>query len=367
MYPALSVAEVLAADGDEVSFIGTPTGVEARLATGAGLPFRGLSAAGFDRSRPATLVTSSLRVLASAVRAWGWFGKERPDVVMGFGGYVSIPVGLAASWRGIPLVLHEQNSVPGLANRFLSRHAASVCVTYESSARYLAKAKRVEVTGNPVRAEVLAAERSRARDALGIAEDALMVLAFGGSQGARHINTALVHSRAAVLDRPDVIMVHVAGPLEREATAEALEAAGGDGGGRWRVLGYLDDMPSWLAAADLVIARAGATSIAEITARGIPAVLVPFPYATDDHQTRNAAAVREAGGAVVVSDSELDGPAFVTELERLLGDAGLRATMAAASRSVGRPQAARLVAEQARDAATRRDAGDEGGRGRALS
>ena len=351
MYPALTVAEQFAAGPDEVVFVGTPDGLEARIVPAAGVAFRPLPAAGFDRARPWTLVTSSLRIAASTARAWRWLGAERPDAVLGFGGYVSIPVGLAAALRRIPLVLHEQNSVPGIANRYLSRFASAVAVTYEESAARFAHPDRVVLTGNPVRRAVLDADRVGGRAALGLPPDALVLLVFGGSRGARHLNTALVALRERLLTVPGLQVIHVAGKAEVESVRAALYKAGGDAGGRWRVLAYLEDMGSALAACDLVVARAGATSIAEITALGVPSVLVPYPYATDDHQTKNARALVDHGAAELVADPDLDGQRFGDVVVGLLGDKARRATMSAASRELGRPDAASRVADLARSAA----------------
>lgn len=351
VYPALSVAALLVAEGDRVQFVGTPGGLEARLVPEAGIPFHALDASGFDRSRPWTLVTSSVRIFASAFAASRLLTRLRPDVVMGFGGYVSIPVGVAAILRRVPLVIHEQNSVPGLANRFLSKWATATALTYESSQGLISRPERATVTGNPVRLPVLNAQREAGRAALGVPPNALMLLAFGGSRGARHLNRALVGLRDRILSHGDVFVLHVAGSLDFADTTETLLAAGG-GDDRWLVLEYLDDMPSALAAADVIVSRAGATSIAEITSRGVPAVLVPYPYATDDHQTTNAEAVANAGGAVVVADADLDEPVFGDAVERLLGDSALRANMAAASKAVGRPDAAERVVALAREAAS---------------
>ena len=352
MYPALAVAGVLAAEHDDVLFVGTPDGLEARLVPEAGVVFRGLRARGFDRSRPWTLVTSSLRIAASTVTAWRWFGADRPDAVLGFGGYVSIPVGFAALLRGIPLVLHEQNSVPGMANRVLSRWAKHVAVTYEESAVLLAHPDRVAVTGNPVREAVSGSRRDAGRRALGLPADDRVLLVFGGSRGARHLNSALIAIRARLVGEGDLYIIHVAGAAEAPAVQAALSAAGGDAAGRWRVLEYLDDMGSALAAADLVVARAGATSIAEITALGLPAVLVPYPYATDDHQTKNARTMVAHGAAELVADSELDDERFGDILLGILGDAVRRATMSDASRALGRPDAANRVVALLRESGT---------------
>jgi UDP-N-acetylglucosamine--N-acetylmuramyl-(pentapeptide) pyrophosphoryl-undecaprenol N-acetylglucosamine transferase len=296
-------------------------------------------------------VTSSAGIAVSALRAWRWLGAERPDAVIGFGGYVSVPVGLAAVLRGIPLVLHEQNSVPGLANRVLSRWASVVGVTYEESLAGLARPERAVLTGNPVRPEVLTATRAKGRRAMRVDEDATLLLVFGGSRGARHLNNAIIalSTRLAAIDGLTIALV--AGPSEAAAVTTALEGLSPGVRGAVRVFDYVSDMGSAIAAADLVVARAGATSIAELTALGAPCVLVPYPFATDDHQTTNAAAMVAHGAAVLVADSDLDGERFGDELVALIEDPERRATMSAASRALGRPDAGHRVASIAREAA----------------
>lgn len=322
---------------DEVTFVGSPNGLEARLVPEAGVRFVGLPARGFDRSRPLSLVTSSLLLAVSTVRALWLLLRRRPDVVVGFGGYASIPVGVAAATLGVPLVLHEQNSVAGLANRQLSRWACAVATTYEASTAGLRHPERAVLTGNPVRPEIVSSTREEGRARLGLGPDELVLLVFGGSRGARHLNDATVALYPRLRTVPRLRVLHVAGRIEAASVVERLAALGGDT--RYRVLDYLDDMGSAIAAADLVVARAGATSIAEITALGRPAVLVPYPYATDDHQTKNAAAVEQAGGALIVPDADLDGPAYADAVLRLLMDGEARDRMAAASVALGRPSA----------------------------
>jgi UDP-N-acetylglucosamine--N-acetylmuramyl-(pentapeptide) pyrophosphoryl-undecaprenol N-acetylglucosamine transferase len=180
--------------------------------------------------------------------------------------------------------------------------------------------------------------------------DDLVLLVFGGSRGARHLNTALLGLRSRLLAFSGLRILHVAGPTEAPSVRAALETAGGDGDGRWRVYDYLNDMGLAIAASDLVVSRAGATTIAELTALGAPAVVVPYPFATDDHQTGNAAALVAHGASVLVRDDELDTDRFADELLGLLSDADRRATMAAASRALGRPDAAERVAAVARSA-----------------
>lgn len=347
------MAARLVAEHDEVTFIGTPGGLEARLVPEAGIDFRGLSARGFDRARPLTLLSAGVVAVVSAFRAWSWLRKIRPDVVIGFGAYVSLPLGLAAVLRGVPLVLHEQNSVPGLANRVLSRWASAVAVTYEESIRQLAHPSRATVTGNPVRSDVLAADRSQGRERLGLPSDALVLLVFGGSRGARHLNEALVGLRDRLMAIDGLVVVHVAGPQEESSVRAALATASGEVDQRWQVHSYLPGMGEAISAADLVVSRAGATTIAELTTLGAPALVVPYPYATDDHQTKNAATLVEHGAAILIADSELDSQRFGDELCRVLEDAQARATMSAASRSLGRPDAADRVVALARDTVIR--------------
>ncbi len=346
------MAEQLVAERSDVLFVGTPDGLESRLVVEAGVRFRPLAATGFDRSRPSTLVTSSLRIALSAAKAWRWIGQERPDIVIGFGGYVSIPVGLAAVVRRVPLVLHEQNSVPGLANRVLSRWATAVGVTYEQSIPILAHPDRAVVTGNPVRSAVLEADADRGREALGLPSDSVVLLVFGGSRGARHLNAAVLGLMKRLCDLDRLRVVLIAGRAEYESVQTMIEAADPADFACLTVLDYFDDMGSAIAAADVVVARAGATSIAELTALGAPCVLVPYPYATDDHQTKNARAMADNGAAVVVPDAAIDDKRFGDELIALLSDGERRASMAAASRALGRPDAAARVVQVAREAAT---------------
>ena len=364
IYPALALAAELRSRGHTLSYVGTPDGPEARLAPAAGLDFIAAPASGFDRARPLTLLTSSLLVLRSAAKLRRTFKQWRPDVVVGFGGYVAIPVGLAARFqiKRIPIVVHEQNSVPGMTNRFLARYASIVAVTYPQTAALFREQRaksdpsekplKVVVTGDPVRSEVLAAEGERGRKRLGINGDALVLLVFGGSRGARHLNEALLRVLPELLARyPQLQVIHASGAGEYEqvrAAAEELTKHGDFDGkalsARYKLFPYLDDIADILAAADLAVTRAGATSIAELTALGVPAVLVPFPRATDDHQTTNARDLVAAGGALALPDTELDSADFMATLDELLSDGKRRDTMAKASRRFGRPDAATLLA-----------------------
>lgn len=344
IYPALALAERLQERGWRVLYAGTPTGIEARLAPEAGIPFTGFAASGFDRARPWTLVSGVARIALSEQRAKRWLRAEGADVVIGFGGYVSVPVVRAAEALKIPVVVHEQNSVMGLANKMAAKHASALCLTYGCTREGAPAGIPVEVTGNPVRQLVMRASRSQARDSFGIPEGAVMLLVFGGSLGARHINQALTALKDELLAREGVHIMHVTGPKELDATEEAL-ALTPEERGRYRVLGYQDRMPEALAAADAIVSRAGATSLAEISARGIPAILVPYPHATADHQTTNARAWVDSGAALMFPDAEVEGAAFKEAVLALVDDPQMRAHMRQAACAADSANAAERLAD----------------------
>ena len=342
--PALALAEVLQERGCEVRYAGTPKGVEARLVPQAGIPFEAFEASGFDRAHLSTLPKGVVTIQKSTGKAKKWFDEIHPDAVVGFGGYVCIPVARAAEQRGIPVVVHEQNSVMGMANKYLARRAQAVCLTYEHAAEALSDKSRVVITGNPVRKSVFDATREEGREAFGIPQDARMLLVTGGSRGARHLNQAVCSLKQQLLSYEDLHIVHVTGPKELDTVTEEL-ALTPEEAERWQLIGYTDQMGLAMAATDAIVSRAGATSLAEISARAIPALLVPFPYATEDHQTMNARSCVEAGAAYMVADDAVEGPEFKKLLCELIEDEGLRGRMAAAARAQKTKDAAGLLAD----------------------
>lgn len=341
--PALALGEVLIERGWDVRFAGTPGGVEARLVPAAGIDFTPFEASGFNRSHPLSLPKALAKIARSTRGAKRWFADIRPDVVVGFGGYVSIPVGRAAVQTGVPLVLHEQNSVMGLANKELAKHARAVCLTYACAGEGI-EPSRVRLTGNPVRKSVLSASREAGRALLGVPEGATVLLVFGGSLGARHINEAVCALKNQLLAREGLFVVHITGPKELDAVREAL-ALSPDEKRRWILFGYQDRMGETLAAADAIVSRAGASSLAEIAARAIPALLVPFPHAAADHQTMNARALVDAGCAFLVPDADLESPRFTNTLFALVDDESTRAAMHRAALSQGAADAADRLAD----------------------
>lgn len=329
--PALALAHELRNRGHEVRFYGTKKGMEATLVPQEGFSFEGLDVSGFDRSRPWTAVTALIKMQRARKALLAEFARDgKPAAAVGFGAYVCFPLAAAAAKAGVPLVLHEQNSVPGMANKALAKDAAVLALTYPvSQAKFegkLGAATRVEVVGNPVRASVLAPTREEGRAALGIPAQARVLLVFGGSLGAAHLNQAAAALKSELLGRTDVYVIHAAGKRDYEQTKQALALTDAEAA-RWRLMPYIDDMGSCLAAADLVFSRAGASSIAEIAARGVPSVLVPYPYATENHQAQNALLLSDVDGAAVVEDDALDAPEFAGNFLALLDDAPRLAAM----------------------------------------
>lgn len=344
--PALALAEELGRRGWEVLFAGTPTGVEAKLVADAGIPFKGFAASGFNRKKPLSLIKGVATIQKSTGAAKRWFKEIEPDVVVGFGGYVCVPVGRAAESLGIPVAVHEQNSVMGMANRYLARRAAAICLTYEHAASALDEGERgrVVLTGNPVRSQVLTATREAGRAMLGVPENARMLLVTGGSLGARHVNQAVMALKDELLSRPDLHIVHLTGRREFEAVKRDL-ALTDEQAARWQVIDYQDRMGDCMAAADVIVSRAGASSLAEISALAVPALLVPFPAATEDHQTMNARAYVDAGCAYLVPDAEVEDPVFAERLLRLIDDASERERMRSAARAQNTSDAAAKLAD----------------------
>lgn len=331
--PALAVAGELRDRGHEILFVGTPDHIESKLAEQAGFDFVGFPVSGFDKAHPLTLLTSGAKLLKATSKAKGIFKRRRPDAVATFGAYVSIPVGNAASQMGIPLVIHEQNSVPGMANVYLSKHASVVAVTYSESAQSLAQGAEPVVVGNPVRASFESKSKADARAALDLPADATVLLVMGGSLGAQHVNEAICAMKDRLLELDDLHIIHSTGQSDHQRVVKELDLTD-EQRKRWRVTPYIDSMSDALASADLVVSRAGASSLAEIMTIGVASVLVPYPYARGDHQTLNARSCVEAGASRLVSDDDVDAPEFAELVLELLENEGTRDTMAEACRKL---------------------------------
>jgi UDP-N-acetylglucosamine--N-acetylmuramyl-(pentapeptide) pyrophosphoryl-undecaprenol N-acetylglucosamine transferase len=334
IFPGLAVAEVLAARGWRVVWMGVKTGMEARIVPRSGYE---MSFVDFQGVRGKGLVSLALlpyRLLRAFLQSAAAIRSLAPDVVLGMGGYISFPGGMMASALNRPLAIHEQNSVAGTATRLLVRVADRVMASFESTFR---AGRRVVVTGNPIRAAFRSLPDPEARFAQ--RSGRLRLLVLGGSLGARALNEALPKALATLplSERPEVL--HQTG----EQHVGAVQAGYRDAGVEARCAAFIDDVAGELTAADLVVCRAGATTLAELAAVGVGSILVPFPFAVDDHQARNALILGEVGAAIVVPQATLT----PERLGELLGSLNRQRLldMARKARVCGRPDAAEQVAD----------------------
>jgi UDP-N-acetylglucosamine--N-acetylmuramyl-(pentapeptide) pyrophosphoryl-undecaprenol N-acetylglucosamine transferase len=335
----MAVAAELRASGAEVSFLGTRERIEADLVPAAGYEIDFLKVRGIDRGNRLRAAAAAVEALGAVETARRAIRRRRADVVMGGGGYVAGPAGLAAVLGRTPLVLTEADSRLGLANRLLAGRARRVCLAFPIAER---EGDRYLVTGRPIPAAVLEADRGKARERFGISADARCLLVMGGSQGARSINDCAIEALAE-RDGRDFDVVHLAGRRDFDGLEQRLAVAPHNE--RYTLLAYESDLGDCLAACDLVLGRSGG-SIFELTAAGRPAILVPYPHAAAGHQESNAAWMAEAGAATMIRDEELSGDRLAAAIGELLNDDDRLVAMAAASAALAKPDAARRIADE---------------------
>lgn len=346
IYPAVTIAKALQEKGAEVLFVGTKRGLEAGIVPREGFDIEFIAVDYFPRALSWRLVRSMGTAFQGFLQAREIVRRFAPDICIGTGGYVAGPVVLAAALLGKATLIQEQNAYPGLTNRLLARFVDKVALGYEAAKERFSVPDKLVVTGNPIRPEIVAITREEGARRMGLDLEKRRVMIFGASQGAASINRAVV----AGVDRLGALgaeILLVTGEKGYDQVVQALHEAGrqveslpqGVRAANLRILPYVYDMPAALACCDLVVGRAGALSIAEMTARGLPAVLIPFPHAAENHQEKNARMLEAAGAARVLLDRELTPDRLAEVLSELLSDASLRQKMAAASRRLGRPDA----------------------------
>ena len=349
LYPALAIADALreARPDVHVVFVGAQRGLEARV-----LPERGedhllLPVHGIDRSRPISLIRALSGLAVGLVRVAGLFLRNRPEVVIVTGGYAGAAAGIAAGLMGVPLVLQEQNSVPGAVTKLLTRFAMRVHVAYPEAIDRLPIGKQqCVVSGNPVRSRS-GMERAEARRAFGVPEDVTLTFVTGGSQGSLALNEGLTAYVTEVtrgeIERPD--MLHFLWSTGRKHYPGVQGALDGIGAPEWvHALPYIEDMPGALAASDLAVCRAGAMTTAEMMNQGLPAVLVPLPTAAENHQMHNARALEDAGAARVVPQDELSPARLAAEIASMTADADALKVMSARASERAHPRATEEIA-----------------------
>lgn len=337
LYPGIAVArELLRRQPDaKISFAGTARGLEARVVPKEGFELDVIRSAGLKGKSVVARARGAALVPVGLLDAWRILSRRRPDVVMGVGGYSSGPVVMAAALRGIPTVVLEQNAVPGLTNRLLAPWVRAAAVTYDQTLKFFGS--RGFVAGNPVRAEFFAIAPASA------AAPGRRVLVLGGSQGAHAINVAMAAAAPALVQRvAGATLVHQTGERDLQSMRDAYRQAGL----AVRTEPFLDGVAAEIATADVVVSRAGATTLAELAAAGRAAVLIPFPAATDDHQRKNAQVLANAGAAVLIDQRDLTADRLADAAVSIVTDDARRLSMAQAMRGFARPDAAARIVDR---------------------
>jgi UDP-N-acetylglucosamine--N-acetylmuramyl-(pentapeptide) pyrophosphoryl-undecaprenol N-acetylglucosamine transferase len=344
LYPALALAAALPprVKSEDILIVTGAGSLERDLVNEAGFKVRALDAPGFRRKLSPELLTNAYKIRLATRMAADIIKEFEPDVVVGFGGAVTFPMLRAAKARRLPTAIQEQNVVPGLANKYLGRAADLIAVAWPEAAAGWPKGRRVAVTGNPVRLDHLELTREAARRELDLPEAGAVVTIFGGSQGALHLNQVIVDVYASLAGE-DTTLLHLTGARDYGDIVNAWSAAGANS--HVKILPYLDRMGLAYRASDLVICRAGASTLAELAAYGVPSILIPYPYAANDHQAKNAAVFESAGAALVTADTVLTAADLARDASALLADRNKLASMARAAAGIGRPRAAAELAD----------------------
>ncbi|MGI6711636.1 MAG: undecaprenyldiphospho-muramoylpentapeptide beta-N-acetylglucosaminyltransferase [Bacillota bacterium] len=340
IYPALAIAKGLkeSFDSTEILYVGTNKGLEADIVPKSGLAFTTVCVEGFTRPISVKTISSVFKALKGCWESLNVVRAYKPHVVVGTGGYVCGPVVLAAALLGIPTVIHEQNAIPGFTNRILSRFADRVCVTFEDSIKYFSKKEGIQLTGLPVRPEIISMDQKTGIQSLGLSEDKITVVITGGSRGARSINMGAEKVLCAFFNRKDIQVVHVTGHDGFDDTLSTMKKNGivPGKGSNIIVVPYLYQIEHALAAADIIVGRAGASFLSEIMVRGIPSILIPYPYAANNHQEYNARSLVCHGAAKMILDKNLTGNILLKTLEEMIADVPLRKRMAGAAKEMGK-------------------------------
>lgn len=316
IYPALALIREIEKQNKDAQFlyIGTKNGLESKLVPMENIAFKSIHITGFQRKLSFENIKTVLRFLKGVKDSKRMLKEFKPDIVIGTGGYVCGPVVYAASKLGIPTVIHEQNSVPGLTNKFLSRYVNKIAICFEEAKEFFPKEKTV-LTGNPRASEVIGKDGIHGRLVAGLSTTMPAVLIFGGSRGARPINEAVVKAFAELAEKPYQIL-YITGDVHFEDVKKEVDLIGNPQ--NVVIKPFIHNMPEVLAGIDLVVSRAGATTLAEITSLGIPSILIPSPYVTNNHQEKNARSLSDHGAAELLLEKDLNNKSLVNHIDRIL-------------------------------------------------
>ena len=347
IYPAIAIADEIKKREPEaeILFVGAEKGLEKTLVPERGYDIELITVAGFNRKNPVKNVEVVKKLMKGNKQAKDIIKRFQPDFVVGTGGYASGPLVRAAQKAGIPSYIHEQNAYPGVTNKLLEKHVRKVFLGFGWAGEHFKHVEKQVITGNPVRDEFLSLDKQESRQRLGFGEKDFVLLAFGGSQGAGMINKAMIGVIKELAGEENMKIILGAGSYYYDAVLATLKEEGLESADNVCVMEYIHDMASYLKAADLIISRSGALTVAETTVCGTPAIFIPSPNVTGNHQYYNALAVCEEGGAEVIEEKDLDHDKLVAEIRRLKDDRNALKEMAAKSAAAGQREATKMICD----------------------
>ncbi|MDP4085410.1 MAG: undecaprenyldiphospho-muramoylpentapeptide beta-N-acetylglucosaminyltransferase [Bacillota bacterium] len=338
IYPALALIHEIQKEAKDTQFlyIGTKNGLESTIVTKENIPFKSIHITGFKRKLSFENIKTVLRFIKGTTESKKILKEFKPDIVIGTGGYVCGPVVYAAAKLKIPTIIHEQNSVPGLTNKFLSRYVNKIALCFDEAKNYFPSDK-VVFTGNPRASEVLGKDGIKGRLSVGLSTKIPAVLIVGGSRGARPINEAVVKSLSSFGNKPYQVL-YVTGDVHFEKVKKEVELVGNPS--NVIIKPFIHNMPEVLAGIDLVVSRAGATTLAELTSLGIPSILVPSPYVTNNHQEKNARSLVSQGASLLLLENDLNSTSLMKNIDQILLDKNKLTEMKSNAKKMGIPDSA---------------------------
>ncbi|MBF8982241.1 undecaprenyldiphospho-muramoylpentapeptide beta-N-acetylglucosaminyltransferase [Lutibacter sp. B2] len=318
IYPAIAIANKIKDEikNAQILFVGTEKGLESQLVPNEGYRFKTITVSGFKRRLSKDTVKSAFDLFCGIKDAIKIIKDFKPDLVIGTGGYVCGPVVFVASMLNIKTIIHEQNVIPGVTNKILSKFVNKILVSFDESKEYFNHSNKVVVAGNPVRKDFIHTDKNLSRKELEIEEQNFVVLSFGGSRGAEKINDAMINVLNKLKMNKEITIIHVTGSIHYKKVLEKLKQCNFSQNQHGIVKEYVHDMAKFMSAADFVICRSGAITLAEVTAMGLPSILIPSPYVTNNHQELNARVLEKNGAAVLLKEKELTGEEIVKLINR---------------------------------------------------
>jgi UDP-N-acetylglucosamine--N-acetylmuramyl-(pentapeptide) pyrophosphoryl-undecaprenol N-acetylglucosamine transferase len=351
MYPALAVAEKITKKEPDSTFlfVGPEHEYGRKVIAEKDYEYRAISASGFNRKHLIANAVVAKDLLAASFQIRKIFNEFKPDIVFGTGGYVSAPVIREASKKGIPVFIHEQNAFPGMANKMAAKYADRTFIAFEESRAHFPKAKRLVVSGNPIRRALIAVDANLSRDELGIKDDDVCLLLFGGSRGAQHLNDVFTELLISLADVPHVRAFFITGADYYYEVLKKMDEAGVATTGKFEIMDYSDRMHELYSAADIVVSRAGALTVSEIAVMGKASILIPSPNVSEDHQTYNAKTLADNGAAVLLPDDLVSVESLRAQIDELILDKDKLSEMSSAAKSLGKIDAVDIIYDEIKE------------------